>query len=178
MSINTILTILNLLVAIIGVCLVLLAYNEFRYLNRLKKSLEEIEGRLEKRLYRLQRGLQRVMASYAAEDPNKKIALLKAAIADAPETFNAYNALGYAYLEQGKTLEAIDAFKDAINLHPDDKAGYQDLAYAYLKHGRRDLCLEYLKRSIECDPTAREDIANNPLFQELKDDPALKRLLS
>ena len=37
MDINTVLTILNLLVAVTGVSLVLLAYNEFRYLNKLKK---------------------------------------------------------------------------------------------------------------------------------------------
>lgn len=73
----------------------------------------------------------------------------------------------YAYLELGDNLKAADAFKGAIEQHPDDKAGYCDLAGAYLVLNDPELCREYLRRAIEVDPSARDDIKSDGRFSDI-----------
>ncbi|MDR1856511.1 MAG: tetratricopeptide repeat protein [Desulfovibrio sp.] len=115
------------------------------------------------------RAAHRVIASYAVKDPEERIRLLASARAIDPECFNALNGMGYAYLEMGKTAEAIDAFSLAVHAFPQDKAGYCDLAYAYKVAGETDLCLKYLRRAVEVDASARDDVARDPRFADVRD---------
>ena len=161
---------LNLIIAVIGVCFVLFGLGEYLRLRKLRADVDEIRQNIDDRFYLMQKAMHRVMASYDTDDADRKIALLKSAIKIYPEVFNGYNALGYTYLEQGKVMEAINAFKDAVHAHPEDKAGYFDLAHALLRNGNRELCMENLRKAIEIDPTARQDLKDNPLFREIWDD--------
>jgi len=167
---NIILGELNILIAFIGILLIVLTIYEYRQLSRLREDFEGYKKEAQQEIYRTQKAIQRVIASYHIADVDKKIELLKSAIKLNPSVFNAYNALGYAYLEKKMIYKAIDAFKDAIHVHPDEKEGYFDLAYAYLKAGDRDLALYYLKRAIEIDPSSKEDLKDNPLFGEIREE--------
>ena len=93
--------------------------------------------------------------------------MLKSAIDADPDSFNGYNALGYAYLDQNDTQATIAAFKEATVRHPDAKEGYFDLAEAYRRIGRVDLCKAALEQAIKCDPTAKDDLAGDSRFQSL-----------
>ena len=156
------LTILNILVAFLGVSVAGFAFFEWRKLRGIREEMQDFENRLTQRLYSNSKAAHRVMASYGLQDPNARIALLQAAISQDPAAFNAYNSLGYAFLEKDELQKAVEAFTQAIIQHPDDKAGYCDLAYGYLRLGDSDLCLKYLRHAVAVDNTAQDDIKNDP----------------
>ena len=161
--------VLNLLVAFLGVAFVMLAFFEWRNLNALRKDFENFKQDLVARQHRLQKALQRVIASYGLQDPERRIALLRSAIAIDPTVFNAYNALGYACLDKGDTLGAIDAFRQAIQQHSEDKEGYFDLARAFLRlePPRRDLAESYLRQVLQIDLTARQDLEQDTVLRQV-----------
>ena len=165
MDCSTALTILDIIIAIIGLMFILLAAFEYTRLAKLRREFHEFEDRLKRAQHQNQKALQRVIASYGISDVDSKIDLLKSAIATDPDVFNAYNALGYAYLEKGDTYGAIDCFKEAINHHPEAKEGYLDLARAYIKVKRLDLARTYLDKAIEADESAKQDIENDQEIQ-------------
>ena len=156
------LTVLNILVAFLGVSVAGFAFFEWRKLRELRKEMQDFENRLAQKLYLSLKATHRVMASYGLRDPDDRIALLESAVSHDPTAFNVYNSLGYAYLDKGDTQKAIDAFSQAVSLHPDDKAGYCDLSYGYSRIGDTDLCLKYLRKAVFVDRTALDDIKNDP----------------
>lgn len=87
----------------------------------LAPGIARFQTELRQQLFRAQKAQQRIIASYGITDPERRIALLKSAIETDPDSFNGYNALGYAYLEQGDTHAAIAAFQEATIRHPDAK---------------------------------------------------------
>ena len=137
---NDTLVAFTLLVTIITVLVWVLAYWEFSQLRTLRQELKQFQIDLRQQLLRAQKAQQRIIASYGIADPAQRIALLKSAIDVDPDSFNGYNALGYAYLDQNDTQAAIAAFKEATVRHSDAKEGYFDLAEAYRRLGRIDLC--------------------------------------
>jgi len=155
------LTALNILVAFLGVFVAGFAFFEWRKLRELRKEMQDFENRLAQTLYLSLKATHRVMASYGMKNPDDRIALLESAVAQDPTAFNAYNALGYAYLDKGDRQKAVDAFSQAISQHPDDKAGYCDLAYGYSCINDEDLCLKYLRKAVVIDRTALDDIKND-----------------
>lgn len=161
------LTELNIIIAFIGVLFVALTIYEFTSLRKLRNDFEQFRLDIAAEHYRHQQAAHRIIASYGMKDPTQRIALIKAALERDQSVFNGYNSLGYAYLELNEPLKAADAFKGAIQYHPEDKAGYCDLAYAYLVLGDRALCKDYLKRAIEIDATAIEDIRGDVRFSEI-----------
>ena len=113
MTVNDTLVAFTLLVTIITVLVGILAYWEFSQLRTLRRELEQFQVELRQRIFRAQKAQQRIIASYGTADLHQKIALLQSAIAADPDSFNGYNALGYAYLDQGDLLAAMVAFKEA-----------------------------------------------------------------
>ncbi|MDR1777662.1 MAG: tetratricopeptide repeat protein [Desulfovibrio sp.] len=155
-------TLLNVLVAFLGVGFACFAFVEWRKLRGLREEIRDVEKLLSQKLYANLKAAHRVMASYSLKNPDEKIALLESAVIQDPTTFNAYNSLGYAYLDKGETQKAVDAFSQAVFQHPDDKAGYCDLAYAHSRLGCDDLCVKYLRRAVSADASALDDIRNDP----------------
>lgn len=62
------------------------------------------------------------------------------------------NDLGYKYLQEGKTKEAIVLFKINTVAFPNSANTYDSLGEAYLKDGQTDLAIENYKKSLELDP--------------------------
>lgn len=165
MSESNLLALLNVLVAVVGVLFVVLAAFEYWQLQKLREDFKDFQKDLMREIHTAQKAMQRVIASYHVEDPQRRIELLNSALDINPKVFNAYNALGYAYLEQGKEDEAADAFKEAIQQHPEDKEGYFDLAGIYLRKKRYDLVRKYLDRAIKVDPSSVKDIKQDERFR-------------
>lgn len=161
------LTLLNILVAFLGVLLVVFTFFEWRSLRALKKDFARLESRLRAENHIAMKAAHRVLASYAVTDVDARIALLESVVSECPYAFNGYNALGYAWLEKGESARAIDAFHRAIKLHPQDKAGYCDLAHAYLASGQEELALRYLQQAVSVDDTALRDIQQDARLKEL-----------
>ena len=161
------LTILNILVAFLGVLFVVFTLFEWSSLRSLKKELQNLEFRIRTENYEAMKAAHRVIASYSVTDIDARIALLQSAANDCPEAFNVYNALGYAYAEKGDYARAIDAFQKAIQTHPKDKAGYCDLGFAYFQSGQKDLAVRYFRQAIFIDPSARQDILNDVRLKDI-----------
>lgn len=155
---NALLAALNILVALFGLLFVAVSIYEYSKLAGLRRDFDKFQENLRSDLYKMQKAMQRVIASYHVEDVNLRIQLLSQALELDPNVFNGYNALGYAYLEKDEWEAAVDAFREAVQHHPEDKAGYFDLAKAYLKRERPDLVRKYLNRAMSVDPSARRDI--------------------
>lgn len=177
MDANTLLSGLNVLIACIGTLFVVLTLFEFRALRALRKDFGRIKLDLKEDLYKTQRAMQRVIASYAIQDVDARIAILKEAVQIAPDVFNGYNALGYAYREKGMRQRALDCFIEAVRQHPKDKAGYFDLAHAYLDMGETDLCVKYLEKAVDVDPSSRADIATDSLLASVISNPRIANLV-
>lgn len=163
------LSLLNILVAFLGVAFGVFAFIEWFRLRALRKRLEELPRELEQRMEQHMRAAHRIIASYSLTSTKDKISLLESTLESCPQAFNGYNALGYAYLESGNTAKAIDAFVRATCLHPDDKAGYCDLAYAHLQAGNTDMMLRNCRMAIKVDPTARQDLAEDDRFKDYRE---------
>ncbi|MCX7048639.1 MAG: tetratricopeptide repeat protein [Candidatus Sumerlaeota bacterium] len=74
-----------------------------------------------------------------------------------PRNFNAMNALGYLYADEGRNLtEAVDLIRKAMEFRP--KAGYiiDSLGWAYFKKGELDQALKYLKEATSLPPVDAE----------------------
>lgn len=174
---NFLLSCLNLLVAVVGVLFVMLAITEYTKLKELRDDFRKLQKDFKEELFKTQKAMQRVIASYSMSDSESKIRILTEAVDIDPQVFNGYNSLGYAYLEKGDTQNAIDAFNQAIKHHPSEKAGYFDLAMAHLRAGNDSLCLKYLRKAISVDPTSRRDLLENPVFEPLKEKEEFCQLL-
>lgn len=161
------LTILNIIIAVIGLLFVVLTLFEWNALRRIRKDFSTFERRLRAENHAAMKAAHRVISSYAVKDVDARIALLESAATSCPSAFNVYNTLGYAWLEKGDKAHAIDAFRKAIEQHPDDKAGYCDLACAYLEAGEENLAISYFRKAISVDPTAKTDICGDPRLQNL-----------
>lgn len=161
------LTVLNILIAFLGVIFVVFTLFEWNSLRALRKNFRALEKRIKAENHRSMKAAHRIIASYALKDIDARISLLESAIREFPEAFNGYNALGYAYLEKGEQAKAIDAFQKAVNVHPDDKAGYFDLGYVYSEIGQDDLAIKYFQAAVQVDPTAKEDIVKDARLKEI-----------
>lgn len=167
MDTNTLLVTLNILVAFFGLLFLVISIYEYTRLAGLRRDFNKFQKDLRHDLYKMQKAMQRVIASYPMEDIDQKIQILNEALELDPNVFNGYNALGHAYLSNGDLDAAVDAFQGAIHHHPEDKAGYFDLADAYLQKGKRHLVKKYLKKAISVDPSARDDIDRDHRLKEV-----------
>lgn len=159
------LTLLNILVAFLGVLFVIFTLFEWRTLRRLRKDFLAMERRIRDENHTAMKAAHRVISSYGIKDVDARISLLQSATHAYPAAFNGFNALGYAFLEKGETAKAIDAFRQAVERHPHDKAGYCDLGFAYLQDGQEDLAVKYFRQAIDADSSAKEDIAGDTRLQ-------------
>lgn len=174
MSAQDYLTLTNILVAglallttFIGVAFGIFAYIEWRKLKNVRKDMLALEKRLQNEQYQAMKAAHRIIASYALKDTDARIRLLKAALSEYNNAFNAWNALGYAYIEKGDLAKAKAAFEQAITAHPEDKAGYCDLAWLCLISREPDAALAWAKKAIAIDQSARDDLLADARFAKL-----------
>ena len=82
----------------------------------------------------------------------------KALAADA-NSWRVHNLLGVIYTDKKEFEQAIDAFKAAMRLAPNEPMSHSDLAKVYLAQGRYDEALESVNTAIRLAP-------RDPYFQE------------
>ncbi len=62
------------------------------------------------------------------------------------------NGLGYRYLRDDRTAEAVAVFKLNVALFPESSNTYDSLGEGYMEHGDTGLAVENYRRSLELDP--------------------------
>ncbi len=82
----------------------------------------------------------------------------KALAADA-DSWRVYNLLGVIYTDQKEFGRAIDAFKSAMRLAPNEPMSHSDLAKVYLAQGKYDEALKSVETAVRLAP-------RDPYFQE------------
>lgn len=165
MTCSELLSLLNIIIAAIGVLFVVFAMIEWAKLRKIRKDFPKFEERLRRDIERQMRAAHRVISSYSITDTDARIKLLESTAQDYPDAFNVYNALGYAYIEKGAYDNAADAFHNAIKQRPDDKAGYCDLARLYAQKGENDLAIKFVAQAVAVDPAVYADIKNDKLLK-------------
>ena len=71
-----------------------------------------------------------------------------------------YNTLAESYKNQGKTTEAIAAYKQALLIAPDSFATAFNLANEYFKLGNRDEAIAYYKKALSLNPQSAQAYFN------------------
>ncbi len=62
------------------------------------------------------------------------------------------NALGYSFLQKGKTKDAIELFKLNTIAYPNSSNTYDSLGEAYLADGQKELAIKNYEKSLELNP--------------------------
>lgn len=62
------------------------------------------------------------------------------------------NSLGYSFLQNGKTKDAIELFKLNTIAYPNSSNTYDSLGEAYLNDGQKDLAIKNYEKSLELNP--------------------------
>lgn len=178
MACSDYLTILNIIIAILGILFVLLTIYEYWKLRTLRAEFDSFRQLLADERYRSQQASHRLIACYQLKDPAARISLATSATVLDPDAFNAWNIIGWAWLELNEPARAVESFREATRRHPADKSGYFDLATAYLRMNSPGLALDALEQAVSHDETARLDLPGNELFLELHDQPRFMALLA
>lgn len=83
----------------------------------------------------------------------KKIAAIKPRqIENYNKTSEYWRNLGVTYGESGRYQEAIEAFKQAIQINPDYAEAYNGLGFAYSNSGRYQEAIEHIEQAIRIKP--------------------------
>lgn len=154
-------------IAAIGTLFVILAWVEYGKIRALRDEVRSMLDDIKEHQRKAQKAQQRIIASYGVKDHARKIALIRSAIESDPDTFNGYNALGYALLESGDKSGAIAAFMQATVRHPKAKEGWIDLAAAYRGTGDDAQAKRAVWKAIEVDDSAHSDIAEDDRLKDL-----------
>jgi len=154
-------------IAAIGTLFVILAWVEYGKIRALRNEVRSMLDDIKEHQRKAQKAQQRIIASYGVKDSTRKIALIQSAIDADPDTFNGYNALGYALLESGDNSGAIAAFMQSTVRHPKAKEGWIDLAAAYHAAGYDAQAKRAVWKAIDVDPSAHEDIAEDARVADL-----------
>lgn len=157
----------QIIIGALAVLVVIIAWVEYSKVKGLRQEVRGMLDDLKERQRRAQKAQQRIIASYHVTDIDRRIALIKSAVEADPDTFNGFNALGYAYLEKNDLPAAVAAFLQSTVRHPQAKEGWIDLAHAYIAMKRFDLAKESLCKAIAADPSAKDDIEAMPELSNL-----------
>ncbi len=138
----------------------------------IERAVEERLARLEKELrhltYRQQEAMQKIVASYAVDDPDRKIALLKQAVEVQPDAYNAYVALGYAFWAKGDLLQAQECFMKDLEFHPDNHQAASDLAALYCEQEEWVAALHWVRQALRMNPSCWKDFESDTRFDRLR----------
>jgi len=94
----------------------------------------------------------------------KAIGILEKLVSETDKLPEAYNYLGYLYIEENKDLDrAVMLIQKALEKDPDNGAYVDSLGWAYFKKGMYNEALNELKRAVELmpdDPIVREHLGD------------------
>jgi eukaryotic-like serine/threonine-protein kinase len=95
-------------------------------------------------------------ANYTANAPQnlaRAEELARKALALKPDSYDAAEALGVVYGEQGRIIEAIPLLRKSVKLAPNSTASWKFLGYVYHYAGLTDLAEAAFRRGRDLDPT-------------------------
>lgn len=78
------------------------------------------------------------------------------------------NALGYGFLQSGKTKDAIEVFTLNVAAYPNSGNAYDSLGEAYMKDGRKDLAIQNYEKALELNPN---NANAKEILKQLKEKP-------
>ena len=84
---------------------------------------------------------------YFIGDPTKALEIMERCLAANPTAAHMYNTLGYVYLDNGKTKEAVAAFEKYVKLRPHEPNSLDSLAEAHLADGNSARALDTANRA-------------------------------
>lgn len=103
---------------------------------------------------------QRAKQEYDSMEWKKAIVEYEKAISVQPdnaqyhlELARIYSRLAYLYQDKEVLKEAMDAFRNALQLNPHNGLAHSHFAWTYKQHGMYKEAIEELKQAIELDPT-------------------------
>lgn len=169
------LTLAGLVATVAGVAFAAAAYYNINHAERIverriAREIHRFRQELARHHAAVQEATQKIIAGYhlMENDLDRAIALFQSAVKVFPEAFNGYTSLGYAYLKKGDTIAAMNYFQEALRRFPDRKEPYNDIARVCALHKSYDMAMEYIKKAIAVDESARHDIWEDPAFDELR----------
>ena len=94
-----------------------------------------------------------------------------------PQNIHAVNNIGVTFLQERNFTEARKSFEEAMRLQPDYVDPYYNLACLYAIQGKTKMGLDYLKRAISLDESAREWARNDDDLKGLRTLPEFEEVV-
>lgn len=135
---------------------------------KVNERMKVLQSELSERTYKQQQALQKVIASYGVNDVDFKISLLEEAVRIDPTVYNAFNALGYAYLQKGDKLSAEECFTRDLEYHPDNYQSACDLVFLYTQEKEWLSALKWMKKATGIQPETWEYFNNDARLDDLR----------
>jgi len=133
-----------------------------------EERIAQVERELRGLTYHQQEAMQKIVASYAVDDPDRRIALLEQAVAIQPDAYNAYVAMGYAFWEKGEFLRAQECFMQDLKFHPDNYQAASDLAALHSEQQEWLAALNWLREALRMNPSSWKDFESDTRFDNLR----------
>jgi tetratricopeptide (TPR) repeat protein len=125
----------------------------------------------EKELYDKARRFQKAGHSREARHLYRKVISLD------PHNVLAINNIGVTFLQERNFTEAQKSFEDAMQLQPDYVDPYYNLACVYAMQGDTKMGLEYLRRAVSLDSSARLWARNDGDLRTLRGLPEFEKIM-
>lgn len=109
-----------------------------------------------------------ILLELAKHYPEKAEPILEGLVAVNPNNLLTIRLLGLAKFNLGKLEEAIDLFKQAMELDPDDAETNNQLALAHRESGNIHMALLYMTNAVDLSPTPQNWTNLGKLFIERK----------
>jgi tetratricopeptide (TPR) repeat protein len=77
-----------------------------------------------------------------------------------PQKANAHHQLGYRYLKQKRTQEAVEQFKKMIEYDPTNANSYDSLGDGYIADNKLDEAIDAYKKAVSVDPSFSASVFN------------------
>ena len=79
---------------------------------------------------------------------------------------------------QGRTEEAIVAYKKAIELNPDFAQVHENLACVYSRKNEKALAIEWFQKAIALDKSLIEESKTESAFDNIRQSPEFQQLIN
>jgi tetratricopeptide (TPR) repeat protein len=103
---------------------------------------------------------------------------LEQAAALRPSNIHVAFAQGWCYKRTNRLAQAIDALQRAVRFHPEVPLLHYNLACYWSLAGNLGQTLETLAEAFKLDPDLRNQVASEPDFDPVRNQPAFQRLLA
>jgi tetratricopeptide (TPR) repeat protein len=96
----------------------------------------------------------------------------------APANLHVWLALGWCYKRIGRIDLAIESLEEGLSERPNEAIVHYNLACYWSLAGNARQALLYLSQAFDLDPNYRDQVADEPDFDNVRSDPAFRALVS